>query len=120
MHLFSDSWLLLFRQLQYNGTSLLISEKEMDCLAMPRGFFYLGEQTYSISGKRCSKWEDGPEIYRRNLPDERTPTASNFCRYIPHQNWSEPSCLVEREVGIKVIEPCGIPYCGGMYTITLQ
>lgn len=81
---------------------------------MPRGFYYLGIETTSRSGKLCIPWEEGPEIYRRNLPDEETRAASRYCRYIPHQNWSEPSCLVEHEVGITVIEPCNIPYCGGI------
>ncbi len=93
-----------------------ISEEEMECLALPRGFYYLGYRATSRSGNPCISWNLGPEKYRKNLPDENTKAALRYCRYIPHQNWTEPSCLVKHAVGITVVEPCDIPYCGGNVT----
>jgi len=87
-------------------------DMEKECMAHPRGIHYYGTSNTSQSGEPCLAWTDGPIDLVTALPDDRTVEARNYCRYVPGQNWTRPSCIVSADGDV---DECDVPYCGGQY-----
>jgi hypothetical protein len=69
----------------------------------------------SKSGKNCLDWIDSSSHLVGMLPDDRTADSRNYCRFVPRQNWTRPSCIVPTATGHgQFIEECDVPYCGGL------
>jgi len=91
---------------------MLYSDEERECLSNPAGRGYTGTVNVTASGKPCVPWIHVPTQYSYALPDESTADASNYCRYIPAQQWTGTSCAVQTIEGIE-LKKCDVPYCGG-------
>ena len=92
--------------------TLCNADAEMECLSAPLGRDYMGFKSVSASNKTCLNWTESLKLASL-LPDDKVSDAHNYCRYVPGQNWSGPSCLVHL-TGTKLIrvERCDIPFCG--------
>jgi len=88
------------------------AEEERECLTNPTGRGYTGSVNVTASGKPCVSWIQVPTQFSYALPDETTKDASNFCRYVPEQQWIGTSCVVNSATGVE-LERCDVPYCGG-------
>ena len=94
---------------------------EMKCLIDPLGRGYTGTKTDSSTGRTCLAWKDVANVrpdMNIILPDQYQNDAANYCRYIPFQNWTGPSCMVDiggKDYSYVINETCDIPYCRKQY-----
>ena len=98
--------------------SVYNADAEKECMINPVGRGYLGTTNVSSSGLPCLPWdkviEDGV-IKAPLIPDSNGRHAQNYCRYIPGQNWTSPSCFVNAggsDFNYIVNQTCSIPFCG--------
>jgi len=87
-------------------------DEERECLSNRAGNGYNGSVNVSASGKPCVPWTEVPPELYYDLPVNSTIEASNYCRYIPDQQWLGTSCGVRTKTGVQ-LERCNVPYCGG-------